>query len=52
MFESIYKNGKKQLYNLVIFEIEQQKFYQHKRPISIKDIDINKTAVSNKVYFG
>ena len=33
-------------------EIEKQKFYQYKRPISIKNIDINKIVVSNKVYFG
>ena len=32
-------------------EIEKQKIYQHKRPISIKDIDINKITVSNKVSF-
>ena len=33
-------------------EIEKQKFHQHKRPISIKNIDINKTLVFNKVSFG
>ena len=33
-------------------EIEKQKFHQHKRPISIKNIDINKIVVSNKVSFG
>ena len=32
-------------------EIKKQKFHQHKRPISIKNIDINKTVVSNKVSF-
>ena len=32
-------------------EIEKQKFHQHKRPISIKNIDINKIVVSNKVSF-
>ena len=32
-------------------EIEKQKFHQHKSPISINNIDINKTAVSNKVCF-
>ena len=30
-------------------EIKKQKFYQHNRPISIKNIDINKLVVSNKV---
>ena len=33
-------------------EIEKQKFHQHKRAISIKNIDINKIVVSNKVSFG
>ena len=30
-------------------EIEKQKFYQCKKPISIKNIDMNKITVSNKV---
>ena len=30
-------------------EIQKQKFHQHKEPISIKNIDINKVVVSNKV---
>ena len=33
-------------------EIEKQKFHQHKRPVSIKNIDINKIVVSNNVCFG
>ena len=33
-------------------EIQKQKFHQHKRPISIKNVVINKTVVSNKVSFG
>ena len=32
--------------------IKKQKFYQHKRPVSIKYIDFNKLVVSNKVSFG
>ena len=32
-------------------EIKKQKFHQHKIPISIKNIDISKTVVSNKVSF-
>ena len=32
-------------------EIEKQKCYKNNRPISIKDIDINKIVVSNKVPF-
>ena len=33
-------------------KIPKQKFHQHKRPISIKNIDSDKTVVSNKVPFG
>ena len=33
-------------------EIEKQKFHQHKRPISIKNIDIDKIALANKASFG
>ena len=33
-------------------EIEKQKFPQHKSPISINNININKIVVSNKVSFG
>ena len=33
-------------------EINKQKFNQHKRPISINSIDINKIIVPNKVSFG
>ena len=33
-------------------EIEKQTFHQYKRPISIKNIDINKIVVPNKVFFG
>ena len=39
---------------IIIFgdiETEKQKFHQHKRPISIKNIEINKITVSNKVRF-
>ena len=31
--------------------IEKHKFHQCKRPISIKNLDINKIVVSNKVFF-
>ena len=33
-------------------KIKNQKLYQHKRSTSIKNIDINKIVVSNKVSFG
>ena len=32
-------------------EIEKYKFQQYRRPISIKNININKIVVSNKVSF-
>ena len=32
-------------------EIKKRKFHQHKRPISIKNININKIVVCNKVLF-
>ena len=33
-------------------EIKKQRFHQHERPISLKNIAINKIVVSNKVSFG
>ena len=33
-------------------EIQKQKFHQHKGPISIKNIGINKIIISNKISFG
>ena len=32
-------------------EIEEYKFHQHKFPISINNIDINKIVISNKLPF-
>ena len=32
-------------------EIQKQKYHQHKELISIKNLDINKIVVSNKVSF-
>ena len=32
-------------------EIRKQNFHRHKRPFSIKNIDINKKGVSKKVFF-
>ena len=48
MKESIYKIGKK----LGNIEFQNQTFHQHKEPISIKNIDINKIVVSYRVSFG
>ena len=53
--KSIYKNGKnnnkilKQYFGNI--KIEKQKVQQHKRPTSIKNIDINKSIVSKKLSF-
>ena len=53
--EKIYKNLK--LYikmektTIKFGDIEIEKSHQHKRPISISNIDINKIVVSNKVSF-
>ena len=33
-------------------EIEKNKFYRHKSPIFLKDVDIEKVLVSNKISFG
>ena len=33
-------------------ETQKQKFHQHKEPISIKNIDINKLVLSNKIPYG
>ena len=34
------------------FEIEKNEFYRHMTPILLKDIDIKKVLVSNKISFG
>ena len=33
-------------------EIEKNKFYRHKAPIFLKDVDTEKTLVSNKISSG
>ena len=33
-------------------KIEEYEFHEHKSPISINNIDINKIVVSNKLHFG
>ena len=45
------KMGKEILTSMVI-EIEKNKFYRHKSAISLKDVDIGKVLVSNKISFG
>ena len=34
------------------FEIEENKFYRHKTPIFLRDVDTEKVLVSNKTPFG
>ena len=50
-FVSIYKNEQKTI-KFDDTEIEKHRFLSHKSPISMKNIDINKIVVFNKVYFG
>ena len=36
----------------IFSEIQKQELHEHKGPISVKNIGINKVVVSNKVSFG
>ena len=45
------ENWRKKIVKFGDTEIEKHEFHQYKRPISIKEIDINKIFISNKVYF-
>ena len=47
-----YVNMEKTVIKFGDIEIQKQKFHQHKGLISIKNIDIDKILVSNKVPFG
>ena len=49
---NVYIKMEKRIITFGVIEIEKQKFHQHKRPISIKNKDINKIVESNKVSFG
>ena len=49
--ESIFKS-RKTVIKFDDIKILKQKFHQHKRSISIKNVDIDKIVVSNKVPFG
>ena len=33
-------------------EIEKNKFYRNKTPVFLKDLDIEKVLLSNKIFFG
>ena len=48
--ESIYKKRKNNI-KFGDIEREKQKFHQHKKPVSIETIDINKVVVSNMASF-
>ena len=48
----LYVKMEKKIVKFGDLEIEKQTFHQHKIPILIENIDINKIAVSNKVSFG
>ena len=49
---NVYIKLEKRIITFGVIEIEKQMFHQHKRPISIKNIDINKIVVCNNVSFG
>ena len=48
----LYKKLKKTAITFGRIKIQKKKFWQHKRTISIENVDINKILVSNKVSFG
>ena len=48
----VYIKMKKAIIKSGDIEMAKQKFHQHKRPILINNIDINKIVVSNEVSFG
>ena len=50
-FRTIYKKMEKTIIKCGDIETKRQTFYQHIRPISIDNIDVNKIAVSNKNHF-
>ena len=33
-------------------EVKKRKFHQHKSPISIYDVNIDRVVISKKIYFG
>ena len=50
IFEILHKNGRG--YKIWCYWNPKKKFHQHKRPVWIKNLDINKIVVCNKVSFG
>ena len=51
-FLEIYIKIEKTIIKFGYIEIQKQKFHQHEGPISIKNVDIDKILVLNKVPFG
>ena len=51
-FLEIYIKIEKTIIKFGYIEIQKQKFHQHEGPISIKNVDIDKIVVLNKVPFG
>ena len=49
-FITIHKMGK-EIITLVDIEAEKHKFHQHKSPISIYDVNVDRIVVSKKVSF-
>ena len=53
--EAIYFHAKKMGTEILIFgniEIEKSKFYHHKTPVFLGDVNTEKLLVSNKISFG
>ena len=42
----------KEIFRFVDIEIEKNNFYRHESPIFLKDVDIEKVLVSNKISSG
>ena len=45
LFKSIYENEKNTVIKFDDIEIQKQKFYQHKRPFSIKNVNFHKICI-------
>ena len=50
-FLKVYIKMEKTIIKFDDTKIPKQKFHQHKRPISLKNVSIDKITVSNKVSF-